>query len=174
MRTQAESTRERADYASRIRRQNERLPYGVAGFLVLTAALPVTHDSDRVGVLFAGALVLLLGVAWFRLLPAGAFGERRVMVFGIFAQPIVVVLLALTGGLQSEYFPFALVLVITTVFSPRARHTFIVAAVTVLSLVVVALIAPSATSSSLVADLGVWLLETVGYAALAATIGRTL
>jgi len=169
-----ESTRERADYASRIRRQNERLAYGAAAFLMLTAALPVTHDPDRVGVLVTGALVLALGVAWFRILPAGTFGDRRVMVFGIFAQPIVVVLLALAGGLPSEYFPFALLLVITTVFSPRARHTFVVAAVTVISLAVVAFIAPAASFSALIADLGTRIVETAGYAALAAMIGRTL
>ena len=141
---------------------------------MLTAALPVTHDADRVGVLVTGALVLALSVAWFRILPAGAFGDRRVMVFGIFAQPIVVVLLALAGGLPSEYFPFALLLVIATVFSPRARHTFVVAAVTVLSLAVVALVVPAASFSELVADLGTRIVETAGYAALAAMIGRTL
>jgi diguanylate cyclase (GGDEF)-like protein len=174
MSTKAESTRERADYAGRIRRQNERLAYGVGAFLMLIAALPLTHENDRIGVLVTGALVLTFGVAWFRLVPAGAFGDRRVMVFGILAQPIVVVLLALTGGLQSEYFPFALLLVITTVFSPRVRHTFIVAAVTVVSLAVVAFAAPPQSSAALVADLGVWLLETVGFAAVAAMIGRTL
>ena len=39
---------------------------------------------------------------------------------------------------------------------------------------VVALVAPAGSSTALVADLGVWLLETVGFAILAAMIGRTL
>jgi diguanylate cyclase (GGDEF)-like protein len=174
MSTQPESTRERADYASRIRHQNERLAYGVAAFLMLTAALPVTQEDDRVGVLLGGALVFVLSVVWFRLVPPTAFGERRVMVFGILAQPCVVVLLVFTGGLQSEYFPFALLLVNTTVFSPRAQHTFVVAAITVVSVAVVAFVAPRSGSSALVADLSVWLLEIIGFAALAAMIGRTL
>jgi diguanylate cyclase (GGDEF)-like protein len=173
MGTQSESRRERADYAARIRHQNERLAYGVAAFLMLTAALPVTQADDQVGVLFAGALVFVLSVVWFRLLPAGSFGERRVMVFGILAQPCVVVLLAFTGGLQSEYFPFGLLLVITTVFSPRAGHTIVVAAITVVSVAVVAFVAPASTSTQ-IADLGVWLLEIFAFAALAAMIGRTL
>jgi diguanylate cyclase (GGDEF)-like protein len=174
MNTQAESARERADYASRIRHQNERLAYGVAAFLILTAALPVTQVDDQVGVLLAGALVFVLSVVWFRLLPATAFGDRRVMAFGILTQPCVVVLLAFTGGVQSEYFPFALLLVVTTVFSPRARHTIVVAAVTVVSVAVVALVAPASDSSVRIDDLSVWLLEIIGFAALAAMIGRTL
>ncbi|HTJ60375.1 MAG TPA: GGDEF domain-containing protein [Candidatus Saccharimonadales bacterium] len=174
MDVQAESTRERADYANRIRRQNERLAYGVAAFLMLTAALPVTREDDRVGVLFAGALVLVIGVVWFRVVPAHAFGDRRVMVFGVLAQPVIVLLLALTGGLRSEYFPFALLLVITTVFSPQVRHTFVVAAATALSLVLVAVLVPAGSAAEIVAGLGVWLLETIGFAVLAAMIGRTL
>jgi diguanylate cyclase (GGDEF)-like protein len=172
--TGAEGARERADYANRIRRQNERLAYGVAAFLMLTAALPVTRGDDRVGVLLAGTLVLVLGVGWFRLVPAHAFGDRRVMVFGVLAQPIIVLLLALTGGLQSEYFPFGLLLVITTVFSPRVRHTIVVSAATALSLVLVAVVGSAESAAETVAGLGVWLLETIGFAVAAALIGRTL
>jgi diguanylate cyclase (GGDEF)-like protein len=174
METQAEATRERADYADRIRRQNERLAYGVAAFLMLTAALPVTLADDRVGVLSAGALVLLLGIVWFRVVPAHAFGDRRVMVFGLLAQPAIVLLLALTGGLRSEYFPFGLLLVITTVFSPGVRHTIVVAVATALSLVIVAVVGPTFSVAEIVAGLGVWLLETTGFAVVAAMIGRTL
>lgn len=174
METRAEATREHADYADRIRRQNERLGYGVAGFLMVTAALPVTREDDRVGVLLAGVLTLVLAILWFRVMPAQAFGDRRVMIFGVLAQPIIVLLLALTGGLQSEYFAFGLLLVITTVFSPRVRHTFVVAAATALSLVLVAIIVPPRSAAEIVAGLGVWLLETIGFAALAAMIGRTL
>jgi diguanylate cyclase (GGDEF)-like protein len=169
-----ESARERSDYADRIRRQNERLAFGVAAFLAVTAALPVTHDDDRVGVLSSALAVFVLCVVWFRIVPARAFGESRVMVFGILAQPCIVALLALTGGLQSEYFPFAVLLVTTTVFSPNVRHTIIVAAATVLSLVVVAVLAPSANTATFIADLGTRVLETIGFALLAAMIGRTL
>jgi diguanylate cyclase (GGDEF)-like protein len=171
MEVQAEATRERADYATRIRRQNERLAYGVAAFLMLTAALPVTSEQDRVGVLLAGTLVLVLAVVWFRVVPATAFGDRRVMVFGVLAQPIIVLMLAMTGGLQSEYFAFGQLLVITTVFSPRVRHTIVVAVATALSLVLVAVVVPAAET---IAGLGVWLIETIGFAVVAAMIGRTL
>lgn len=174
MEIQAEATRERADYAHRIRRQNERLAYGVAAFLMLTAALPVTGDGDRIGVLVAGGLILALGLAWFRLLPAGAFGDRRVMVFGLLAQPIIVVLLAMTGGLRSQYFPFGLLLVISTVFSPRVRHTIVVAAATAFTLGLVAVVGPAESAAATVAGLGTWLLENIGFAVVAAMIGRTL
>jgi diguanylate cyclase (GGDEF)-like protein len=96
------------------------------------------------------------------------------VVFGVLAQPIIVVLLALTGGVRSEYFPFGLLLVITTVFSPRVRHTIIVAAATGVSLVLVAAVAPAGGAADAVAGLGIRLVETIGFAALAGMIGRTL
>jgi diguanylate cyclase (GGDEF)-like protein len=174
MNAQSESVRERTSYAARIRRQNERLAFIVAAFLIVTAALPVTHEDDRVGVLLCGVLIFLLSVVWFRILPARAFGDRRVMFFGILAQPCIVVLLAGTGGLGSEYFPFAVLLVVATVFSPRVRHTVVVAAATLASLLVVGLLVPPANAAALVADLGTQLLETTGFALIAAMIGRTL
>lgn len=141
---------------------------------MLTAALPVTSGDDRIGVLTAGALVMALGVVWFRAVPARAFGDRRVMVFGVLAQPIIVLLLALTGGLHSEYFAFGLLLVISTVFSPRVRHTIVVASATVLSFVLVTVVGPAGSADQIVAGLGVWVLETIGFAVVAAMIGRTL
>lgn len=170
----SESERERADFAARIRRQNERLAFVVSAFLIVTAALPVTHDDDRVGVLLCGVMIFGLSVLWFRLLPPEAFGDRRVMVFGLLAQPCIVVLLALTGGLGSEYFPFATLLIIATVFSPRMRHTLVVSLATLVGLVVAAAFALPETPSALVADLGTRTLETAGFGMIAAMIGRTL
>jgi diguanylate cyclase (GGDEF)-like protein len=174
MRTQAESTRERADYAARIRGQNERLAFVVAALLIVTAALPVTREDDRIGVLLGGVMVFVLAVIWFRLLPSHAFGDNRTVVFGVLAQPCIVVTLALTGGVASEYFPFAMLLIITTVFTPRVQHTVVVAAATLVSLALVTAIAPPPTTAALVADVGTRLLETVGFAVVAAMIGRTL
>jgi diguanylate cyclase (GGDEF)-like protein len=170
----SESSRERADYAARIRRQNERLAVVVAGFLVVTSALPVTHDRDRIGVFVSALMVLTLAVVWFRILPPHAFGDRRVMVFGILAQPCVVALLALTGGLDSEYFSFSLLLVVASVFSPWGRHTLVVGVATVASLVLVGVLAPSADAEGLIADLGTRTFETAGFALIAVMIGRTL
>jgi diguanylate cyclase (GGDEF)-like protein len=171
MDSQTEIERERAAYAAAIRRQNERLAFGVVAFLMLTAPLPVTRESDRVGVFVCALSFFVLCIVWFRIVPASAFGQLRVVVFGIFAQPCVVVLLVLTGGLQSEYFPFALLLVTTTVFAPRASHTAMVAAAAIVGLVGIALLLPS---RELVADLGTRSLEVVGFAGFAAIVGRTL
>ncbi|HEY8862065.1 MAG TPA: GGDEF domain-containing protein [Candidatus Limnocylindria bacterium] len=174
MSAQPEAVRELADYAARIRRQNERLAFVVAALLIVTAALPVTADEDRVGVLLGGAMVFVLSVVWFRLVPSHAFGDKRTVVFGVLAQPCLLVTLALTGGLASEYFPFAMLLIITTVFTPRVQHTVVVAAATLVSLALVAAITPPPTTAALVADIGTRLLETVGFAVVAAMIGRTL
>ena len=174
MSARPESAREQADYAARIRRQNERLALVVAAFLMLTSFLPVTRDQDRMGVLLCGAMVFAVAVIWFRILPALAFGDRRVAVFGLLAQPCIVVLLALTGGLTSQYFPFALLLVVATVFAPRVRHTIVVALATLVSLAVVVAVSPPASSSALIADVGTRVLELAGFALIAAMIGRTL
>jgi diguanylate cyclase (GGDEF)-like protein len=174
MNVSAESARERADYAARIRRQNERLAFVVAAFLMVTSALPVTSEPDRVGVFVCAVMVFVLAFVWFRIMPAHAFGDRRVVIFGILAQPCVVVLLALTGGLPSEYFPFAMLLLVATVFSPRVRHTIVVAVATLGGLVVVAFLVPDAGQIAIVADFGTRTLETIGFAMIAAMIGRTL
>jgi len=148
MSAQPEAVRELADYAARIRRQNERLAFVVAALLIATAALPVTADEDRVGVLLGGAMVFVLSVVWFRLVPSHAFGDKRTVVFGVLAQPCLLVTLALTGGLASEYFPFAMLLIITTVFTPRVQHTVVVAAATLVSLALVAAITPPPTTAA--------------------------
>jgi diguanylate cyclase (GGDEF)-like protein len=169
-----ESAREQSAYGARVRRSTGRLAFGVAAFLIVLAALPVTEEHDRVGVLSGALSFFALCIIWFRIIPPGAFGDRRVMVFGILAQPSTVVLLTLTGGLRSEYFPFGLLVVIATVFSPRTQHTVFVAAATVFSLVVVEVLVSPENGASLVADLGTRTLETMGFGALAAVIGSTL
>jgi len=91
----------------------------------------------------------------------------------VLAQPLILALLALTGGLDSVYFPFALLLVTTTVFSPRSRHTVVVAVATALVLVVVGLVVPT-DRATLVADLGTRLLELGSFALIASLFGRNL
>lgn len=174
MSARPEAAREQADYATRIRRQNERLAFVVAAFLMLTSFLPVTREADRTGVLACGALLFGVAVLWFRVLPAQAFGDRRVVVFGLLAQPCSVVLLALTGGIGSPYFPFALLLVVATVFSPRVRHTLVEAVATLASLAVVVILVPPVSSAAFVAEFGTRVLETVAFGLIAASIGRTL
>ena len=80
MQAQPEAARERADYADRIRRQNERLAYCVAAFLVITAAPPVTSDHDRVGVLLASLLVLVGGDEFLILLPGTGLAQAILVV----------------------------------------------------------------------------------------------
>ncbi len=96
------------------------------------------------------------------------------MVFSLLAQPALFVLLALTGGLPSEYFPFSVLLVSTTVFAPRARDTFLVAAATAITLVLVAFVAPEADVAAGVASVGTRFIELGAFAAIAAQFGRTL
>jgi len=65
-------------------------------------------------------------------------------------------------------------LVVATVFSPRVRHTLVVAIATGVSIAVVVALVPAASSAALIADLGTRVLELAGFALIAAMIGRTL
>ncbi|HEX9494599.1 MAG TPA: GGDEF domain-containing protein, partial [Candidatus Limnocylindria bacterium] len=106
--------------------------------------------------------------------PPRAFGDRRVLYFSFLAQPVLFVLLAFTGGLPSEYFPFGLLLVSTTVFAPRGRHTIFVAAATAATLVLVALVTPEGDLAAGIASVGTRILELGAFALIATVFGRTL
>ena len=111
----------------------------------------IIHSANVLWI--AAITVFVLSIVWFRILPAQAFGDRRVMVFGIIAQPCIVVLLTLTKGLDSEYFSFGQLLTIATVFAPRTRHTVVVAAATLASLLLVGLLVPPVDQEGLIAEI---------------------
>ena len=135
-----EAQRESDEYTERIRRTNGRLAFVVAALFAVTGILPMTADADRAGVLWASATVFLVMFAWFRLVPTRALGDRRVFAFGLLLQPVIVLLLALTGGNESQYFPYFMLPVLVSVYSPRNSHTVVLGAAGALWLVVVAIL----------------------------------
>ena len=78
-----EVARERAEYAERIRRTNERLALSVAALFALTGLLPITQPQHRDGVLWTAAVLLAVTLTWFRVVPTKALGDRRVAAFGL-------------------------------------------------------------------------------------------
>jgi len=135
-----EAARERAEYAERIRGTNERLALSVAALFALTGLLPITLPEHREGVLWTAAVLLVVTLIWFRVVPPKALGDRRVATFGLLLQPVVLVLLSLTGGNDSPYFPYILLPVLVTVYSPSTRHTLFVGAVSAVTLVAVSVV----------------------------------
>ena len=170
-----ETARERADYAGRIRRNNERMALTVGAIFALTGVLPMTQPENRAGVLYAALAIFALTLVWFRLVPATALGDRRVLVFSLLAQPIVHVLLGFTGGIESVYRCYAFLLVLVTVNSPRTSHTAYVGAATAASLVGVAILTGGSASAALVAErLATALLQLLVFGLFTAFSGRAL
>ena len=170
-----EAARESAAYAERIRGTNERLALSVAALFALTGLLPLTQPQYREGVLLAAVVLLATTLIWFHMVPAKAFGPRRVVIFCILVQPVVIVLLSLTGGNDSPYLPFFLLPVLVTVYSPSTRHTLVIGAVSAVSLVVVGLIARGNDPTELIAArLATDLLELLAFVLFTAFAGRAL
>ena len=170
-----EVAREGAAYADRVRRTNQLIMLGVAALFAVMGLLPITQEENRDGLLWTAFLMVVITLMSFRAVPPTAMGERRVVVFGILVQPIVIVLLALTGGNASPYFPYALLPVLATFFSPRTAHTLVLGAASAVSLLVVTLITPGTNSPPVAAEQFVTrLIQLLGYVLFTAFAGRTL
>ena len=170
-----EVARERAEYAERIRRTNERLALSVAALFALTGLLPITRPEHRDGVLWTAAVLLVVTLMWFRLVPAKALGDRRVGTFGLLLQPVGLVLLSLTGGDASPYLPYTLLPVLVTVYSPSTRHTLFVGAVSAATLVAVAVLTRGPDARAMIAEgLATDLIELLAFVLFTAFAGRAL
>lgn len=148
----SEVEREGSAYAERIRRTNERLAFAVAALFAVTGILPITADTDRTGVLWTAAGVVVLTFVWFRVVPTRVLGDRRVLAFGLLLQPVIAMLLALTGGNDSQYFTYYLLPILVTVYSPRTSHTWVLGATGALWLVGIAVVTWSRGDA--IADVG--------------------
>jgi diguanylate cyclase (GGDEF)-like protein len=170
-----EAARERAVSARRTRPTFERLAVVVCGTFALIAFLPFTEVRYRDGLLVTSALLFILVMGWLRLVPAGRFGNSAVLAFGLLLQPIVIVLLTLTGGIESPFLPYFLLPVLMTVYSPRTRHTFVMAFAASVSLLVIAVLDREAEIGVQVAErLSIDLIQLAVFVAFAAGIGRAL
>jgi len=173
--TTTEAARESAGYAERIRRTNERLALSVAALFAVTGLLPLTQPEHREGILWTALVLFLTTLAWFHIVPPTALGDRRVAVFGLLLQPVVIVLLSLTGGNNSPYLPYFLLPVLVTVYSPHTRHTLVLGGASAVSLVLVALLANRADAPALIAErLATDLIMLVAFVLFTAFVGRAL
>jgi diguanylate cyclase (GGDEF)-like protein len=118
---------------------------------------------------------LLLSVLWFRVVPNRALGDRRVAAFGLLLQPVIALLLALTGGNESQYFPYFLLPILVTVYSPRTSHTSVLGATGALWLVAIALVTRDrADAVTHVGALTVDLVQLLAMVLFTAFAGRAL
>jgi diguanylate cyclase (GGDEF)-like protein len=170
-----EAAREGAAYADRVRRTSQRIMLGVAALFAVMGVLPITQEENRDGVLWTALLVAAITLISFRVVRPTAMGERRVVGFAILVQPVVIVLLSLTGGNASPYFPYFLLPVLATIYSPRTEHTLVLGAVSAASLLVVTLITPGTDPPPVPAEQFVTrLIELFAYVLFTAFAGRAL
>ncbi len=173
--TPTEAARESAEYAARIRRTKERLAMGVAALFAVTGILPITQPQHRAGILWTAVVLAITTLVWFHLVPRNALGDRRVVVFCLLLEPVVIVLLSLTGGSNSPYLPYLLLPVLTTVYSPRTRHTLVIGAASAASLVAVAILARGDDPNALIVErLATDLVQLVAFVLFTALAGRAL
>ncbi len=118
--------REQERYARQIRLASEALTLGVAGVLLVSAALPTTDDGARIGLLTTSVFLLLFALAWFHVIPEPVFGRRRFVAGATIVQVIAWFLLVVTGGVDSRYFVYFLVPVLASSLGLRLNATLAV------------------------------------------------
>ena len=124
----AEAQVAQAAYRKRVRAASLAIVFGLAGVLAITAVLPTTHPIDRAGLLITAGLVLACGLVWFALVPNRAFGPLRMLVATSIAQGVMTILLGLTGGVASVFFPYYLLPVLVMILSGSVRDTLVLGA----------------------------------------------
>lgn len=139
----AEAQAAQAAYRRHVRAASLAIVFGLAAVLAVSAVLPTTPASDRAGLLFTSGLILITGLIWFGLIPRTAFGfVGRIFVAASVAQGVMIIMLGLTGGVPSTYFPYYLLPVLVMILSGSWRHAVALGALAALGIVGLALTGP--------------------------------
>ena len=128
MPARVEAVAAQAAYRKRVRVASLAIVFGLAAVLAITAVLPTTNPIYRAGLLFTSGLVLLSGAIWFALVPRHAFGALRMLVAASVAQGVMTMLLGLTGGITSVFYPYYLLPVLVMILSGNVRDTLVLGA----------------------------------------------
>ena len=124
----AEAQAAQSAYRRRVRAASLAIVFGLAGVLAVSAVLPTTRGDDRAGLLFTAMIVLVAGIIWFSFVPRHVFESGRVFVACAVAQGVMVIMLGLTGGPQSLYFPYYLLPVLVMILSGNWRQAGVLGA----------------------------------------------
>ena len=125
--------RSRASYERRIRIASEAASWGIGAALLGTAALPTTDQASRIGLVASSLLLFLFATLWFHVFPDNWLGKSRFAVGAAITQVIAAVLLVLTGGIDSRYFPYYVLPILATVFGMRISGTLFAGTIAVVA-----------------------------------------
>jgi len=138
----AEAQTAQTAYRKRVRAVSLAIVFGSAAVLALSAVLPTTRAADRAGLLFSAGLILVAGVVWFVLVPRRAYEYGRMFIAASIAQGVMVLMLGLTGGVTSVYFPYYLLPVLVLILSGSWRHTTVLGALAAVGVIGMGLSGP--------------------------------
>ena len=125
--------RSRASYERRIRIASEAASWGIGAALLGTAALPTTDQASRIGLVACSLLLFLFATLWFHVFPESWLGRSRFAVGAAITQVIAAILLVLTGGIDSRYFPYYVLPILATVFGMRISGTLFTGTIAVVA-----------------------------------------
>ncbi len=98
-----------------------------------TAALPTTDQASRIGLVASSLLLFLFATLWFHVFPDNWLGKSRFAVGAAITQVIAAILLVLTGGIDSRYFPYYVLPILATVFGMRISGTLFTGTIAVVA-----------------------------------------
>ena len=166
--------RARSSYERRVRVASEIASWGIGAALLGTAALPTTDPASRIGLLASSALLFLFATLWFHVFPDNWLGHSRFAVGTATTQIIAAILLVLTGGIDSRYFPFYVLPVLATVFGMRISGTLFTGTIAVVGFIATMAGEIFLAREPAMLDLGVIrFFALVSVIAIAALISRT-
>jgi diguanylate cyclase (GGDEF)-like protein len=173
----AEAQAAQAAYRKHVRGVSIAVVFGLAGVLAISAVLPTTHAVDRIGLLVTSGLIVVAGVIWFAAVPRHVYPNGRILVASSIAQGVMTIMLSLTGGVPSPYFPYYLLPVLVMILSGEPRQTVALGGLAALGVIALALGEPGGPTD-LIRDLTVTRLFelatiTLFAAATAFATGRT-
>jgi diguanylate cyclase (GGDEF)-like protein len=131
----AADQRTRASYERRVRIASEVASWGIGAALLGTAALPTTDPASRIGLLASSALLFLFATVWFHVFPEAWLGHSRFPIGTAVTQIIAAILLVLTGGVDSRYFPYYILPILATVFGMRVSGTLFTGTIAVVGFI---------------------------------------
>src|SRR5436190_139444 len=95
---------------------------------------PFRRSSAPVNGLVASSLLLFLfATLWFHVFPDSWLGKSRFAVGAAITQVIAAILLVLTGGIDSRYFPYYVLPILATVFGMRISGTLFTGTIAVVA-----------------------------------------
>ena len=124
-----------AAYRTRVRRVSLAIVFGLAAVLAISAVLPTTHPLDRAGLLVTSGLIVVIGAIWFAVVRRDMFGALRMLVACTIAQGVMLLMLGLTGGTGSIYFPYYLLPVLVMILSGDRRHSLALGGLSAIGLI---------------------------------------